>query len=1176
MTRALDVIEDYLGWRGMTYFRLDGDTPSADRGPMVAEFNNPESNISVFLLSLRAGGVGLNLQGADTVIMYDTDWNPQIELQAHARAHRIGQKHKVLVLRLQTAGTIEERIDLRAASKRNFADASITGGFFDGHTSADDRRRYLLELLQSAAGPNTHGACDNDLNELLARSKDEKVLFDHLQRTLQLREVASYSKGGNKTKYSRLANAVEIAPLVSAVLQSQQSKGAPELTDLGKGKRARAIPKQSSKSDLSTCKALPHVPCRGHVKSTEPTGSAKVHASVAAVAYQEEQLLISGIKPALDVSRTSSPKGAITNCLETTLQSSGSHLKLSRAEHSEVCPIVSFSIDSISEQQDSGERPTGLEGDGDKTQCHVPSVASNRSDKSPMQIDWQARKVLNNAIEKVLPCHQGSAWGPSPDSNNPRAINPLEQESLAANRAKDSHDQHTSEEEADDQSLHLRSKAIASAPCKLELAQNASPCSDIPTIQPTHHSCTVEPHLGDSGEATNLQDSDVADWHSPLKTCQQNFGDQANKCIYENTGSRPLQQLQLRDELGRTQQMCLPEEDPQSGVLIADGLGIPVPEDVILCRNLKGTVTPASTESKPITQIDFPGIVAEASPKWEPKPLSDSEQAAQSKLDSPCEHTVANSNVAETQQELEPPIVLGPTYRKSRLCPGHEEEKNTIKKDGGTMYVPLSKKDEQHFQMSVPHAHEVVGGCAELSQTVDARNLTAKANPVTNPKESNSPTTAVPAWHVCVKNVALTWNSSEPLPCQPLCKDSHPTLVANNALSDDARVDELMNNELLKTNCLLDPTKETSREVQCPFLEDVDGKQSQSCQARQPSCLPLSSVLVSPQPSRCEGSDVNANQVAEQTIPVGGVEEPHQRLSLCQPMPKTAKVGPNQNKSETADGNSDSETSLPSLCLEDLLNKMNRDFDDIISGQDANADNWWPETNCQNPQKPDDVPEDEASSSYRAKATPLLNLSSILDTGLTDGVHTKNKMIVKGLNDQQAGTYDLLHQLSPEDTGPVAQICEPNDDHPVTHDNRVASTHGADIAWPQGTLRPVPVQVSNCKSLRTRALPPLPARVIKGRDECNEVRQDQNTTDTSGHSPVSLMIRQTVCLMFSPNSYSTNPNQGMAGTCPENPSVVTDHQHHGKQGRLCSCQTPSHMRRFLYSIQNDIIDVHVD
>jgi hypothetical protein len=71
MTRALDVIEDYLEWRGLSFLRLDGDTSSAERGELVAEFNDPASDVFILLLSMRAGGVGLNLQAADTVIIYD-------------------------------------------------------------------------------------------------------------------------------------------------------------------------------------------------------------------------------------------------------------------------------------------------------------------------------------------------------------------------------------------------------------------------------------------------------------------------------------------------------------------------------------------------------------------------------------------------------------------------------------------------------------------------------------------------------------------------------------------------------------------------------------------------------------------------------------------------------------------------------------------------------------------------------------------------------------------------------------------------------------------------------------------------------------------------------------------------------------------------------------------------
>ena len=94
MTTALDVIEEYLDWRGWPSVRMDGSTPSEERGQLVDRFNK-DSSLFVFLLSTRAGGVGLNLQAADTAIMYDGDWNPQIDLQAQARVHRLGQTKQV-------------------------------------------------------------------------------------------------------------------------------------------------------------------------------------------------------------------------------------------------------------------------------------------------------------------------------------------------------------------------------------------------------------------------------------------------------------------------------------------------------------------------------------------------------------------------------------------------------------------------------------------------------------------------------------------------------------------------------------------------------------------------------------------------------------------------------------------------------------------------------------------------------------------------------------------------------------------------------------------------------------------------------------------------------------------------------------------------------------------------
>lgn len=94
-TKTLDIIEEVLDWRGWESVRMDGSTPSEERGCIVDKFNHPDSSIFVFLLSMRTGGVGLNLQAADTAIMYDSDWNPQIDLQAQARIHRLGQTKQV-------------------------------------------------------------------------------------------------------------------------------------------------------------------------------------------------------------------------------------------------------------------------------------------------------------------------------------------------------------------------------------------------------------------------------------------------------------------------------------------------------------------------------------------------------------------------------------------------------------------------------------------------------------------------------------------------------------------------------------------------------------------------------------------------------------------------------------------------------------------------------------------------------------------------------------------------------------------------------------------------------------------------------------------------------------------------------------------------------------------------
>lgn len=119
-TNMLDIIADYLEVNGISYFKLTGETKKAARQAQVDAFNRGERPI--FLISLRAGGVGLNLTGADTVLLYDLWWNPSVEAQAVGRAHRIGQQNDVTVYRFITEGTIEERIAELQEEKRQLFD----------------------------------------------------------------------------------------------------------------------------------------------------------------------------------------------------------------------------------------------------------------------------------------------------------------------------------------------------------------------------------------------------------------------------------------------------------------------------------------------------------------------------------------------------------------------------------------------------------------------------------------------------------------------------------------------------------------------------------------------------------------------------------------------------------------------------------------------------------------------------------------------------------------------------------------------------------------------------------------------------------------------------------------------------------------------------------------------
>ncbi|XP_044262414.1 ATP-dependent helicase brm isoform X2 [Tribolium madens] len=183
MTQLMTIMEDYLSWRGFGYLRLDGTTKAEDRGDLLKKFNAKNSDYFLFLLSTRAGGLGLNLQSADTVIIFDSDWNPHQDLQAQDRAHRIGQQNEVRVLRLMTVNSVEERILAAARYKLNMDEKVIQAGMFDQKSTGSERQQFLQSILHQDGDEEEEEnevPDDETVNQMVARSEAEFELFQKM------------------------------------------------------------------------------------------------------------------------------------------------------------------------------------------------------------------------------------------------------------------------------------------------------------------------------------------------------------------------------------------------------------------------------------------------------------------------------------------------------------------------------------------------------------------------------------------------------------------------------------------------------------------------------------------------------------------------------------------------------------------------------------------------------------------------------------------------------------------------------------------------------------------------------------------------------------------------------------------------------------------------------------
>ncbi|AQK91641.1 Putative chromatin-remodeling factor family, partial [Zea mays] len=180
MTRLLDILEDYLMYRGYQYCRIDGNTGGEDRDASIEAFNKPGSEKFVFLLSTRAGGLGINLATADVVVLYDSDWNPQADLQAQDRAHRIGQKKEVQVFRFCTEYTIEEKVIERAYKKLALDALVIQQGRLAEQKTVN--KDDLLQMVRFGAemvfSSKDSTITDEDIDRIIAKGEETTAELD--------------------------------------------------------------------------------------------------------------------------------------------------------------------------------------------------------------------------------------------------------------------------------------------------------------------------------------------------------------------------------------------------------------------------------------------------------------------------------------------------------------------------------------------------------------------------------------------------------------------------------------------------------------------------------------------------------------------------------------------------------------------------------------------------------------------------------------------------------------------------------------------------------------------------------------------------------------------------------------------------------------------------------------
>lgn len=268
MTRMMDILEDYCISKGYSYCRIDGNTTYNDREDRIAAYNAPNSEIFLFLLSTRAGGLGINLQTADTVILYDSDWNPQADLQAQDRAHRIGQKKQVHVFRLVTDDTVEVKVIERAQQKLKL-DAMVVQ---QGRLAEKEKKMTkdeLMETLRFGADKifrsKDSSITDADIDAIMeAGEKRTEEMTSNTLSAVDKGDMYNFSLDGGKASNTQIFEGKDYS---DKALRDNEVANMPFYIDVGKRERKTVVDvynttysSQAASSGMNTNDERPKLP----------------------------------------------------------------------------------------------------------------------------------------------------------------------------------------------------------------------------------------------------------------------------------------------------------------------------------------------------------------------------------------------------------------------------------------------------------------------------------------------------------------------------------------------------------------------------------------------------------------------------------------------------------------------------------------------------------------------------------------------------------------------------------------------------------------------------------------------------------------------------------------------------------------------------------------------------